>query len=143
MRTRLSCPRHAKTVIVHTYKSMSILLTGYRGSGKTTLGRLLAGRLNHSFVDCDDLIVRRAGKSIREIFAADGEAAFRALESQVVGEVASLHDHVIALGGGALGSDKNRRAIAQGRHDVIFLRCEPDELLRRINADAATSDNRP
>jgi shikimate kinase len=122
---------------------MSIVLTGYRGSGKTTLGRLLADRLNRPFIDCDELIVRRAGKSIREIFASDGEAAFRALESQVVGEVAGLHDHVIALGGGALGSDKNRRAILEARHDVIFLRCDSTELLRRINADVTTSDNRP
>jgi shikimate kinase len=122
---------------------MSILLTGYRGSGKTTLGRLLADRLNRPFVDCDELIIRRAGKSIREIFAKDGEAAFRALESHAVGEVAKLHDHVVALGGGALGSEKNRRAIAAARHDIIYLRCDSNELLRRINADAATSDNRP
>jgi shikimate kinase len=109
---------------------MSIVLAGYRGSGKTTVGRLLAERLELPFVDCDALIVRRAGKSIREIFAQQGEAEFRRLETQIVGELATLNDHVIALGGGALVS-------------VIYLRCHPSELLRRISADTATSDNRP
>jgi shikimate kinase len=122
---------------------MSIVLAGYRGSGKTTVGRLLAHALKRPFVDCDELIVLRAGKSIREIFDQQGEAAFRRLESQVVGELAALDDQVIALGGGALGSDQNRKAIADAGHRVIYLRCQPPELLRRIAADAATSDNRP
>jgi shikimate kinase len=122
---------------------MSIVLAGYRGSGKTTVGRLLGERLELPFVDCDALIVQRAGKSIREIFAQQGEAEFRRLETQIVGELAALDDHVIALGGGALVSAQNRRAIAQAKHSLIYLRCHPSELLRRISADTATSDNRP
>lgn len=122
---------------------MSIVLAGYRGSGKTTVGRLLGQRLDRPFVDCDLLIVQRAGKSIREIFSQQGERAFRRLESRVVRELAGLVDHVIALGGGALESPENRRVIADAKHAVIYLRCHPPELLRRIAADAATSDNRP
>jgi shikimate kinase len=122
---------------------MSIILAGYRGSGKTTVGRLLGERLELPFVDCDALIVQRAGKSIREIFAQGGQAEFRRLETQMIGELAGLSNHVIALGGGALGSAQNRKAIAEAKHSVFYLRCQPPELLRRITADEATSDNRP
>ncbi|MDP9175006.1 MAG: shikimate kinase [Planctomycetota bacterium] len=122
---------------------MSIFLTGYRGSGKTTVGRKLADRLWQEFVDCDDLIVRKAGKSIREIFAEHGEPHFRDLEAQAVSEAARLEDHVIALGAGAMMRDENRAAIIAGHHKVIYMRCEPEELHRRISGDAGTSDNRP
>ena len=122
---------------------MSLVLTGYRGSGKTTIGRLLAAELGRPFVDCDDLIAQRAGKTIREIFAEKGEAGFRILEKQAVAQVAKLHDHVIGLGGGALGLPENRAAIQKGGHFVVYLRCEPATLGARISGDAATADNRP
>jgi shikimate kinase len=119
----------------------SVVLIGYRGSGKTTVGRLLAERLGRTFVDCDEVIVRRRGKSIREIFAAGGEEAFRKLETNVIAELAAGADHVIAVGGGAVLREENRRAMA--RHVVVYLRCDPSVLLRRIQGDPATSDNRP
>ena len=122
---------------------MSIVLIGYRGSGKTTVGRRLAEALWWSFVDVDELIVSRAGKSIREIFAERGEAGFRDLEAQAVAHASALNDHVIALGGGALLRPENRQAIAGGGHKVIYLRCDPAELHRRIQADPATAAARP
>lgn len=123
--------------------TMSIVLIGYRGSGKTTLGRLLAQRLLIEFVDCDDLIVAKAGKSIREIFSQDGEKTFRDLETQVLREVLSRPDHVIGLGGGAVVREENRKILSGAGHTVVHLYCQPEELLRRIQQDPGTSDNRP
>jgi shikimate kinase len=120
---------------------MSIVLIGYRGSGKTTVGRLLAARLAKTFVDCDEVIVSRSGKTIRGIFDEGGEEAFRKLESGVIAELAAKTDYVISVGGGAILREENRRAIAE--HFVVYLRCDPGVLLRRILDDPATSDNRP
>lgn len=122
---------------------MSILLIGYRGSGKSTIGRKLADRLWLPFVDTDDRVVQRAGKSIKDIFAQDGEPGFRDIESAVVREVCSLSDHVISLGGGAVLREENRQAVRAGGHKVIYLSCGAQELYKRIHADPATSANRP
>jgi shikimate kinase len=122
---------------------MSIILIGYRGSGKTTVGRKLADRLGRKFVDADDLIIRDAGLSIRQIFARFGESHFRDLETKTIGQLAEYQDHVIALGGGALGRVENRQALSGKNHQIIHLRCQAAELLNRINADSGTSDNRP
>ena len=122
---------------------MSVFLIGYRGSGKTTVGRKLADRLWQTFLDSDELVVRRAGKSIKEIFEQDGEPAFRDLESAVVRDLALLADHVVALGGGALVREANRAALTDAGHKVIYLRCEPEELVKRIHADPQTAANRP
>jgi shikimate kinase len=122
---------------------MSIVLIGYRGSGKTTVGQILARRLGKLFVDSDPHIVNRAGKTIKEIFEQDGETSFRQLESAVVKELAGLTDHVIAVGGGALDRHENRDAIVAGKHRVILLSCHPPELLRRIRSDPATAAARP
>jgi shikimate kinase len=120
---------------------MGIVLIGYRGSGKTTVGRLLASRLDKPFADADDLIVRHSGKSIRDIFADGGEKLFRELEMAAVAELAARADGVIAVGGGAIMREENRQVL--GRHKIVYLRCEAPELFRRIQSDPNTSDNRP
>jgi shikimate kinase len=120
---------------------MGIVLIGYRGSGKTTVGRLLAQRLNKPFVDVDDLIVERAEKPIRDIFAEGGEKLFRELEMAAVAQLAGRGETIIAVGGGAILREENRRAL--GGHTIVYLRCEAPELLRRIRSDPNTSDNRP
>ena len=122
---------------------MSIALLGYRGSGKSTIGKRLADRLWQPFVDTDELVVRKAGTSIREIFDKQGEAAFRNLESQVVAEASVLAEHVIALGGGAVLREENRKVLKEAGLKLIYLRCEPDELVKRIQADPASADARP
>jgi shikimate kinase len=122
---------------------MSIALVGYRGSGKSTIGKRLADRLWQKFVDTDDLVTKQAGKSIKEIFETQGEADFRELEAQVVAEVCNLQDHVIALGGGAVLREENRKAIKAAGLKVIYLRCEAEELHKRIHADPATAATRP
>jgi shikimate kinase len=122
---------------------MGIVLIGYRGSGKTTVGRRLAERLRQPFVDVDDLIVARAGKNIRAIFAESGEAGFRDLEALALADALGRADHVIALGGGALVREANRTHLQSGQHKIVYLRCEPAELHRRITADPATAASRP
>ena len=122
---------------------MSIALLGYRGSGKSTVGKRLADRLWQKFVDTDELVVHRAGASIKDIFANQGEPAFREMESRVVAEVSGLTDHVIALGGGAILREENRRVLKDAGLKMIYLRCEPDELVKRIHADPLTGEARP
>ncbi len=121
---------------------MGVVLIGYRGSGKTTVGRMLAERLEKPFVDCDLQIVEKAGRSIREIFLAEGEEGFRKIEMAVIAEI-TKKDCVIAVGGGAVIREENQKSLKSGGHRMIYLRCEPDELLRRIQRDPGTSDNRP
>lgn len=116
----------------------NIILTGFMGVGKSSIGREVAARTGRPFVDLDDLIVQRAGKAIPEIFAQDGEPAFRALEAalcRAMGEPAGL---VVAVGGGAVVDAANRSALARGGA-LICLDAEPETLVRRIGDDA----NRP
>ena len=122
---------------------MSIGLIGYRGCGKTTVGRRLADRLWQPFADTDEMIVRHAGKSIAEIFQQEGEAAFRDLETQAIREASAMSETVISLGGGALDREENRKIISEAGLKLIYLRCEPRELLRRIESDPQTASARP
>lgn len=116
---------------------------GYRGSGKTTIGRRLADQLWQSFVDVDDLIVKSAGKSIKEIFEHNGEDAFRDLEEKAVKEAIGMSEHVVALGGGSVLRQANRDAIKASGRKVIYLHCTPTELHKRISADPQTAAMRP
>ncbi|MGC9349437.1 MAG: 3-dehydroquinate synthase [Anaerolineae bacterium] len=107
------------------------MLTGFMGTGKTTLGRAVADRLGRSFVDMDDLIEARAGKSIARIFEEDGESSFRDLESQLCRELAEQDGLVVATGGGALVDPVNR-AVMSRKAVVVCLQAEVDEILRRV-----------
>ncbi len=122
---------------------MNVILIGYRGCGKSTIGRKLADRLWQTFVDVDELIVRRAGKTIKRIFEEDGEPHFRDIESDVLREVLAADETVIALGGGTVIREENRRLIQASRSKVIYLRCEVEVLHQRIHADDKTSETRP
>ena len=122
---------------------MSIVLIGYRGSGKTTIGRKLASRLWQDLIDTDQLIVTKAGKNIATIFREDGEQAFRDMETEVVLETLKLPDVVISLGGGAVMREENRFAIKNSGHKVIYLRCHPQVLYHRLSSDSGSSLMRP
>ena len=122
---------------------MHLVLIGYRGSGKTTVGRMLAGRVGLPFVDADEHLVAAAGMTIREIFAAGGEADFRDRETRAIAELLQRPDHVIALGGGALLRAANRASLSTSNARVVYLRGDAVELHRRIVADPATAAARP
>jgi len=122
---------------------MSTFLIGYRGSGKTTIGRRLADQLWQPFIDIDDQIVKIAGKTIKDIFEQDGEAAFRDLEEQAVKEAVATAEHVIALGGGSVLREANRNAIKNSGQKVIYLKSSSAELHKRISADPQTAAMRP
>ncbi len=115
-----------------------IFIYGPPGSGKTTLGRALAGSLGLEFCDLDSRIVKEAGKSIPEIFAAEGEAGFRRHEAEQLRQVAgATQEMVVALGGGAL-LDPVCRKMAEGRGQVLVLEASLAVLQKRTAAQAGT-----
>lgn len=103
-------------------QTLNLILVGMPGCGKSTLGQAVAAALQREFVDCDAEIVRRAGKSIPEIFAQDGEGAFRALESSVLADVCRGHGLVISTGGGAVLRAENRDAMRQNGRVCLIRR---------------------
>jgi shikimate kinase len=119
-----------------------LVLVGLMGAGKTTVGRRCGERLGRRFVDVDEVIEATTGRSVRDLFASDGETAFRALERQAVADVcASPEALVIACGGGAVLDPENRRRIrADGV--VVWLRAAPAELASRVSV-ADERDSRP
>ena len=110
---------------------MNVILTGLRGTGKSTLGRVLAGPLGYGFRDTDRDLVRRAGMSINDIVAQHGWEHFRALERRVVADTARLRQHVIAVGGGALIDATNARVLKESGI-VVLLVCDLAVLATRI-----------
>ena len=111
-----------------TKQKENIVLIGMPASGKTTVGQLLAQRLDRAFIDTDDLIVAKAGKSIPDIFAQDGEVVFRQIESDVIREVGAKTGAVIATGGGAVLRPENVTALKQNGK-VFFLDRAPEKLI--------------
>ena len=118
---------------------MMITLTGFMGGGKTTVGRLLADALGCPFMDLDDLVVKKAGKSIPDIFAQDGEPAFRQLEAQVLRKTVDKYAEstaVLALGGGAVLAPASA-ALLHEKTVCIYLRATLDTLLARLEGETA------
>jgi shikimate kinase len=121
---------------------MNVVLIGYRCTGKTTIGRLLAEKLGWPLVDTDTLIQQRAGKSIKEIVAAGGWPEFRRLEREVIADVAAGGRQVISAGGGAVLDENNTKALrASGR--VVLLTASPETIWQRMKADPKTLAERP
>lgn len=113
-----------------------VFLIGMPGSGKSTVGRLLAREAGRSFIDCDREIEARSGVTIATIFELEGEAGFRKRESQVLDELTQRTDLVLATGGGAVLAEENR-AHLKSRGLVIYLQASTDELVRRTSGDKA------
>ncbi len=117
--------------------AVTTVLIGFMGSGKSTVGRLLADALGVGFVDSDTAIERAAGRTITEIFAADGELAFRTLEHEVIADlIGSGNAGVVALGGGAAMHAGTRRLLAE-RARVVHLKVSLPRALERVGADPA------
>ncbi len=112
----------------------NVVLTGFMGTGKSTVGRLLAERLRCVFVDTDELIVARDGRAIAEIFREDGQAAFRAWERRVAQELGQQDNLVIATGGRMMLDEVN--AAALGRSGRVFcLTAAPETIIVRQEGD--------
>ena len=110
-----------------------IVLAGFMGAGKTTVGRLLAAKLGVPFADSDQVIEERAGKPVHRIFADDGEPAFRRLEHDVIAELLAGPDLVLAVGGGAAAEPGTRDLLAAA--PVVYLRVSYAEAMRRVGGD--------
>lgn len=125
---------------VHTpgQKSRNLILIGFMGTGKTTIGRRVASSLGFRFVDTDERIVQRAGKPIPLIFEEDGEEAFRALETKVLGDCAAKSGQVISTGGGIVTRPENVEILGSAGF-VIWLRASPDAIFERVSRNR----NRP
>jgi shikimate kinase len=112
----------------------NIFLVGVMGAGKTTVGRLLAKKLNRKFVDTDVEIEKRCGVPIPMIFEMEGEAGFRKREAQVIDELTKEKNLVLATGGGAVLLPENRKNLKE-RGTVFYLRANPHELWLRTRND--------
>jgi len=115
-----------------------VILTGFMGSGKSTVGRLLANELSCPLVDLDTVIVDGTGRSINEIFAQDGEAGFRVLESKYLQRTLQMGSAVIATGGGAVISAENR-SLMRSSGIVVNLMVSLPQVLQRLQG----ATNRP
>lgn len=123
----------------------TIVLIGYRCTGKTTVASLLGKKCECPVADSDVLVEHRAGKNIAEIFAQDGEAVFRVLEAAVIAELLQQESgkpFVLATGGGAVLREENRTIIKQAGH-CVWLTAKPETIMQRIQADAASKTMRP
>ena len=124
-----------------------IVLTGFMGSGKSTVGPLLAARLGWRFIDADDVIVAEAGMPIAEIFARHGEPHFRELERETIAQLAAQDGIVLALGGGAIETEAVRALLTGGEGTLLvhlqvqlattLARCSGTEGTRPVLADQA------
>ncbi|GGP82920.1 shikimate kinase [Streptosporangium pseudovulgare] len=111
------------------------VLIGPPGAGKSTVGRLLAGRLGTAFRDTDADVEAVAGKPVSDIFVEDGEERFRELEAEAVRRALAEHDGVLALGGGAVLSEETRELLAG--HPVVYLEVGLSQAVQRVGLASA------
>lgn len=114
----------------------NIILTGYMGSGKTTVGKDVAKRKNYTFVDTDEMIVEQQRRSINEIFAADGEQAFRDMETALLRElIAEKREHLVISTGGGMPLRAENRRLLSGLGTVVYLKAAPETIYDRVKGD--------
>ncbi len=121
---------------------MRITLYGFMGSGKTLLGKRLAGKMGYNFVDLDEEIEKKAGISISSIFKEKGEIFFRNLEHNTLKEIVKKNEQnvILALGGGTIIRPSNRELLKVKNFKTIYLDVEIEELIKRLRND---KENRP
>ncbi len=113
-------------------KGNNLILVGFMGTGKTTVGKKVARSLGFRFVDTDELIVEAAGKSILDIFADSGEDAFRELETEILKKCALAGSQVISTGGGIILREENRKILKNAGY-VIWLQASPEAIIDRVS----------
>jgi shikimate kinase len=112
----------------------NIFFVGLMGAGKTTIGKLLAKKLKKTFYDTDHEIEKKLGVKVAVIFELEGEEGFRKRETQMIDELSSKKDIILATGGGAVLSEENR-ALLKERGKVIYLNAKPQHLAKRMTYD--------
>jgi shikimate kinase len=116
---------------LHENKKSLIFLTGFMGSGKSTIGPILANTLGYEYVDVDRFIEKKTQKEITEFFRTEGEKAFRLIERNMLHELTKLDHSVISLGGGTIANEENSQIVSQ--HGIlIYLKLSPGEILQRV-----------
>lgn len=110
---------------------MNIVLIGFMGSGKTTIGKALASILNMKFIDTDELIENQQGITIKDIFAEFGELRFRTIETEIIRSLELIDGHVISVGGGAVMKEENFKAL-KDIGLIIFLDAPIDKIIKNL-----------
>ncbi len=121
---------------------MNIILIGFRGTGKTTIGKMLAQRLGKEFVDADEYLEQKEGKTVKDIFAEGGENLFREIETEIIAELCLSDNRVVATGGGAILREENVKTLKKSGI-IILLEADTDTIYKRIHRDARTEQRRP
>lgn len=122
---------------------MRVVIVGYRGTGKTTVAPRLAEALGCEWADADSVLEARAQRTIREIFATEGEATFRDMEAIVLADLLQQPSIVIATGGGVILRPENRQRLKHEADVVVWLSAGVDTILERMASDPATAARRP
>ena len=121
---------------------MNIVLIGFRGTGKSTVGKLLANRLEKDFLDSDKYIEDSTGKTIKHIFEGYGEEGFRKIEADVIAKLSRMDNKIIAVGGGAILRKDNVRNLKDNGF-LVLLEATPEIIQNRITQDEKTARQRP
>lgn len=109
-----------------------IYLTGFMGSGKSTIGPILANTIGYEFADIDRTVEQTVGKSVNQIFLESGEDHFRSLEREIVASLSARPRCVIALGGGTIMDPENHRVVT-GSGIVVYLKSSPEQIFHRVH----------
>src|SRR3990170_1292662 len=134
--------KKAKTSYGERENLLNIILIGFRGTGKTTIGKMLAQRLGKEFVDADEYLEQKEGKTIKDIFSEGGEKLFREIETQIIAELCRLDNRVVATGGGAILREENVRALRKSGI-IILLEADADTIYERIHKNTLVEHRRP
>ncbi len=121
---------------------MNIYLIGFRGTGKTSAGRLLARDLGWEFIDADDYLEKKTGKTIKQIFQEGGEGLFRDVEGEVIRELSEMGDKIVATGGGVVLREENVKNMRQNGL-VILLEADARTIHDRLQGDPKSHTQRP